>query len=61
MRSITVAGTNLFKIAASTFGDATLWVYFAELNQIRDPFLPGVAVINVPSASSLQGGGIVGQ
>ncbi len=61
MRSITVSGGNLFQIAAQYLGDATMWIYLAELNQIQDPFFQTITVLALPAASNLQGGGIVAQ
>lgn len=59
MRSVTVAGGNLFQTAAQYLGDATLWIYLAELNQIKDPFIQAVTVLTLPAASNLEGGGVV--
>ncbi|MDR3536526.1 MAG: hypothetical protein P4L71_08500 [Acetobacteraceae bacterium] len=59
MRSITVTRGNLFQIAAQYLGDATMWIYLAQLNQIKDPSIQAVTVLTLPAASNLQGGGIV--
>jgi hypothetical protein len=61
MRSITVSHTTLFHIAAQYLGDATMWIYLAELNHLQDPFIEGLVELSLPRASNLQGGGIVAQ
>ncbi len=59
MRSLTVDTGNLFEIAARALGDATMWIYLAELNQLRDPFIQAMTVLTLPGASNLQVGGVV--
>lgn len=61
MKTITVAGDNLFRIAAEQLADATQWVRIAELNNISDPMLPGVTKLLIPEIDRNAGGGIVGQ
>lgn len=61
MRKVTVVGGNLFEIAASMLGDATMWIYLAELNRMRDPFIGGMTIVAIPAASTLQGGGVASQ
>jgi hypothetical protein len=58
-KRVTAINENLFQIAAARFGDATKWIYIAELNQIRDPFIQEICTLEIPAASNLQGGGIV--
>ena len=48
MKSITVAGDNLFRIAASYLGDATQWIRIAELNNLSDPMLDGLTTLLIP-------------
>lgn len=61
MMSITVAGGDLFQIAAQYLGDATQWVRIAQLNNLSDPMLSGVAVLMIPNIDPNAGGGIVVQ
>lgn len=61
MRSLTVAGGNLFRIAAEQLGDATQWIRIAELNHLADPVLSGLQTIQIPDPDPTAGGGIVGQ
>jgi len=61
MRSITVAGGNLFRIAAEQLGDATQWIRIAQLNGITDPMLSGVLALRIPSTNPNAGGGIAAQ
>ncbi len=48
MRTITVVGGNLFRIAADELGDATQWTRLARLNGLKDPMLSGVVVLQLP-------------
>ena len=58
MRTITVAGGNLFQIAAEQLGDATQWNRIALLNGLNDPMLAGVMTLLVPATDPSAGGGI---
>jgi hypothetical protein len=46
----TVAGGDLAKIAAQTYGDATAWTTIARANSLTDPVLVGVQTIRIPPA-----------
>jgi hypothetical protein len=61
MRTLTVAGGNLFRIAAEQLADATQWIRIAELNNVSDPMLTGVITLLIPNVNSEAGGGIAGQ
>jgi hypothetical protein len=61
MKTITVAGDNLFRIAATELGDATQWIRIAELNRLSDPMLEGVVVLLIPDTDPSAGGGIAAQ
>jgi hypothetical protein len=61
MRLITVAGGNLFRIAAEQLADATQWVRIAQLNGISDPMLSGVITLRIPDMDTGAGGGIAAQ
>jgi hypothetical protein len=58
---LTVAGGNLFRIAAEQLGDATQWIRIAELNAISDPMLTGLVTLRMPVPDPTAGGGIVRQ
>ena len=58
MRTITVAGGNLFSIAAAELGDATQWIRIAQLNGIDDPFLNGLVTLLLPDPDPSATGGI---
>ena len=58
MRTITVAGGNLFSIAAAELGDATQWIRIAQLNNIDDPFLNGLVTLLLPDPDLSATGGI---
>lgn len=61
MQTITVAGGNLFQIAAAELGDATQWIRIAQLNAISDPMLAGVVTLLIPDLNRAAGGGIAAQ
>jgi hypothetical protein len=61
MKVITVAGDNLFRLAAVELGDATQWIRIAELNQITDPVLTDVTTLLIPDFDPNAGGGIAAQ
>lgn len=58
MQTITVAGGNLFAIAAAQLNDATQWIRIAQLNNLDDPQLSGVTTLLIPDANPQAGGGI---
>ncbi len=61
MRTLTVAGGNLFQIAAQQLNDATQWIRIAQLNGIDDPMLSGVVTLLIPDIDANAGGGIAAQ
>ena len=61
MASITVAGGNLFRIAAEQLGDATQWIRIAQLNSLSDFVVLGLVTLQMPSINPNAGGGIVVQ
>lgn len=61
MRTITVSGGNLFQIAAARLGDATQWIRIAQLNNLRDPMISGIAILQIPDVDPNAGGGIAAQ
>lgn len=61
MNTITVAGGNLFQVAASELGDATQWLRIAQLNGLSDPMLNGVTTLLIPAPDPSAGGGIASQ
>lgn len=61
MTTITVAGGNLFQIAAQYLGDATQWIRIAQINNLSDPMLSGVVVLTIPDINPNAGGGVVAQ
>jgi len=61
MRTLTVVGGNLFRIAAEQLGDATQWIRIAQLNDVSDPMLAGVVTLLIPDVDTNAGGGIAAQ
>lgn len=61
MQTLTVAGGNLFQLAAAELGDATQWIRIAQLNNLSDPMLSGVVTLLIPDRNPSAGGGIAAQ
>ncbi len=61
MRQVTVAGGDLFRIAAEQLGDATQWIRIAQLNGLSDPMLTGVTTLRIPDTDLNAGGGVAAQ
>lgn len=61
MKTITVAGDNLFRIAAEQLTDATQWIRIAELNGLSDPMIFGVTKLQMPAIDPGAGGGVAAQ
>ena len=61
MRLLTVAGGNLFQIAAAELADATQWIRIAQLNELSDPVLTTVTTLLIPDSDPTAGGGIAAQ
>jgi hypothetical protein len=61
MRSVLVAGENLFRVAAVQLSDATQWIRIAQLNNIADPMLVGLTKLLIPNTDRNAGGGIADQ
>jgi hypothetical protein len=61
LKTITVAGGNLFRIAAEQLDDATQWLRIAQLNSLNDPMLSGVLTLLIPDQNPNAGGGIASQ
>ncbi len=57
---ITVAGGNLFALAAKYLNDATQWIRIAQANGLSDPVLQGVTLLVIPPVDAAAGGGIAG-
>lgn len=59
-RVVTVAGGNLYAIAALYLGDATKWYQVAKANKLTDPMIVGVQTLTIPQSSIASNGGILG-
>lgn len=55
---ITVAGGNLYALAALHLGDATQWIRIAQLNRLSDPVVTGVVTLTLPPIDRGAGGGV---
>ncbi len=60
MKTLTVAGGNLYQIALDQLNDATQWSRIAELNGLIDPFLSGIVMLQIPDTDPNAGGGVYG-
>lgn len=49
---ITVAGGDLYRIAATQLGDASQWWRIAQANAITDPVLSGVIALDLPQRNA---------
>lgn len=58
MRSIVVAGTNLYAVVAAELGDATQWYRIAVLNRIDDPMIFGLTTLQLPDYDPSTSGGV---
>ena len=56
-QTITVAGGNLFALAARYLNDATQWIRIAQANNLSDPIISGVVTLVVPAVDPNAGGG----
>jgi hypothetical protein len=57
-QTITIAGGNLFALAAQYLSDATQWIRIAQSNNIFDPVLVGVVTLKLPAKDINTGGGV---
>ena len=48
MRTITVGGGDLFRVALEHLDDATQWHRIAALNGLDDPVLAGLSTLRLP-------------
>ena len=55
---VTVAGGNLFALAAAYLNDATQWIRIAQANQLSDPVLNGINTLIIPPVNAAAGGGV---
>lgn len=59
IRTITVAGGNLFALAAQYLGDATQWNRIASLNGLTDFIITGQITLKIPPRG-ISNGGVLG-
>jgi hypothetical protein len=55
-RSVSVAGGNLYQLAADAYGDAASWTAIASANGLTDPLILGVQTVTVPPVPGDSGG-----
>ncbi|KAA0685997.1 LysM peptidoglycan-binding domain-containing protein [Neorhizobium sp. P12A] len=59
-RVVTVAGGDLFTLAAKYLGDATKWYQIAQANGLTDPMIVGLQTLVIPQSTTASNGGILG-
>jgi nucleoid-associated protein YgaU len=59
MKSVTVSGGTLFRVALDQYGDATQWWRIAAANGLSDPVLTGVVTLSIPARDSRNTGGLL--
>lgn len=52
--SVTIGSTNLFRVAADSYGDPMAWTVLAQANDIADPSLAGITTLVIPAKPSPQ-------
>lgn len=57
-QSVVVSNPNLFALAASLYGDATLANAIAEANGLHDPFPQGTLTLTIPALNAALSGGL---
>ena len=60
MKTITVIGGDLYRIALQELGSAEQWVRIAKINNRVDPVLTGIVTLTIPPVDANAGGGIYG-
>jgi nucleoid-associated protein YgaU len=61
MKTRTVSGTTLYRVALEEYGDATQWNRIAAANGLLDPMITGLTTLTIPSPDPTGGnGGILG-
>lgn len=58
MRTILVAGTDLFSVASRELGDAAQWYRIAALTGVSDPMIYGLVTLQIPEFDASAGNGL---
>lgn len=58
MRTITVSGGDLYRLAQQHLGSAEQWNRIAQANGLIDPVLTGVMTLKIPARDPDAGGGV---
>lgn len=58
MKTVTVAGGDLYRLALQHLGSAEQWVRIARANGLVDPVLTGVVTLKIPAPDAKAGGGV---
>ncbi len=57
MTTLTTVGGDLFRIALTQLGDATQWNRIAALNDLSDPVIRSLVILQLPPVDKAAGGG----
>ena len=60
MKTITVAGGNLYQLALQYLNDPTQWDRIAQANGLIDPVINGIVTLQLPQVDPNAGGGVYG-
>lgn len=52
VKTITVSGGTLYRVASTQYGDPTLWTAIASANNLTDPQLSGITTLVIPANPS---------
>jgi hypothetical protein len=58
MKTVTVVGGNLFRLALEHLNDASQWNRIAQANGLIDPVLTGTMALRIPAVDANAGGGV---
>lgn len=58
MKTVNIAGGNLYALALQYLGDATQWNRIAQQNGLIDPMITGQMTLQIPSVDLNAGGGV---
>jgi nucleoid-associated protein YgaU len=59
MKTITLAGGTLYRLALTEYGDPTAWWRIAQANGLSDPVLTGTVTLVIPPATATDTGGLL--
>jgi len=58
MRTVTVAGGDLYRLALQYLGSAEQWNRIAQANGLADPVITGLVTLRIPAVDPTAAGGV---